>query len=167
MVLNDKALHKKWSSKHDKEDVNTWHWRIKILPKHIIKAFEHVADTTNANTAALLTEWLDKATISRWKRAIETDGDNEWRQDKNTYPKVTAAARRKKERRTPTNNERCHTSSAPADVSDSDSNEVQVISLWNKEARKEDVYKIAYCIFLGRSLGLLPCLECRIGWRSS
>jgi hypothetical protein len=103
-----------------------------------------VADTTNANTAAWPTEWLDKAIIAHWKRPIETDGDNEWKQDKNIYPKVTAAARREKEQRMPTNNNCCHTLSAPADESDSDPDEVQVISIWDKEARKEDIYKIAY-----------------------
>jgi hypothetical protein len=36
---------------------------------------------------------------------------------------------------------------------DSDPNEVQVISLWDKEARKEDVYKIAYCIFSRKKFG--------------
>ena len=28
---------------------------------------------------------------------------------------------------------------------DSDPDEVQVVTLWDKEARKEDIYKIAYC----------------------
>jgi hypothetical protein len=53
----------------------------------------------------------------------------------------------------PANNKRCHTSSAPANALDLDPDEVQVISLWDKEARKEDVYKITYCIFSGKKFG--------------
>jgi hypothetical protein len=97
--------------------LTAWHWRIKFLPEHIIEAFEHVADTTNDCTAAWPTEWPDKATIACWRWAIETD------------PKVIAAAGREKEQRMPANNKRCHTSSAPADASDSHLDEVQVISL--------------------------------------
>jgi hypothetical protein len=138
MALNDQALLKKWSSQCDNEDVDAC-WRIKFLPEHIIEAFEHVADTTNDHTAARLTEWSDKATIARWKCVIETDH------------KVIAAAGHGKEQRTPANNKSCHASSAPADASDSEPNEVQVISLWVKEARTDDLYKIAYCIFPGRS----------------
>ena len=33
--------------------------------------------------------------------------------------------------------------------SDSD-DEIQIVTLWDREARKEDLYKIAYSIFLGR-----------------
>jgi hypothetical protein len=86
MALNDQALLNKWSSQHGDKDVNTWHWRIEFLPKYIIKAFEHVADTTKDDTTAQLTEWLDKATIAHWKQVIETDGDDEWRQDKILIP---------------------------------------------------------------------------------
>jgi hypothetical protein len=77
MALSDQALLEEWSSQRNDEDDDTWHWWIKFLPEHIIKAFEHVADTTNDDTAARPTEWWDKATIAHWKRAIETDGDNE------------------------------------------------------------------------------------------
>ena len=33
---------------------------------------------------------------------------------------------------------------------DSDNDEIQIVTLWDREARKEDLYKIAYTIFLGR-----------------
>ena len=35
-------------------------------------------------------------------------------------------------------------------ASDSDPNEIQIITLWDREVRKEDLYKIAYSIFTGR-----------------
>ena len=33
---------------------------------------------------------------------------------------------------------------------DSDDDEIQIVTLWDREARKEDLYKIEYSIFLGR-----------------
>jgi len=37
-------------------------------------------------------------------------------------------------------------------ASDSD-DEIQIVTLWDREARKEDLYKITYSIFLGRKYG--------------
>jgi hypothetical protein len=162
MALNDQTLLVAWSRQHNNEDGNVWHWRIEFLPEHVIKAFEHVADTTNEDTAAWPTEWSDKATIACWKRTIETDGDNEWRQDKNTYPKVIAAAGHEKERMMPANDNHCHTSSASVGAFDSDPNEVQVSYLWGKEARKEDIYKISYCIFFWEEV-LISFCDCHVG----
>ena len=41
------------------------------------------------------------------------------------------------------------TSSSINLASDSD-DEIQIVTMWDREARKEDMYKIAYSIFLGR-----------------
>jgi hypothetical protein len=60
-----------------------------------------------------------------------------------TYPKVPAAARCGKKQRISTDDKRCCASSAPANVLDSDPNEVQVISLWDKEVKKKEIYMIA------------------------
>jgi hypothetical protein len=81
MALNDQALLEEWSSQHDGKDIEVGHWQIGSPPKHICKAFEHVANAANANTVAWPTEWSDKAIIACWKCAIEPDGDNEWRRD--------------------------------------------------------------------------------------
>jgi hypothetical protein len=35
-------------------------------------------------------------------------------------------------------------------ASNSDDDEIQIVTLWDREARKEDLYRIAYSIFLGR-----------------
>ena len=42
------------------------------------------------------------------------------------------------------------TSSSINLASDSDDEEIQIVTMWDREARKEDMYKIAYSIFLGR-----------------
>jgi hypothetical protein len=76
MALNDQALLEEWSRQHNGKDVDAWHWQINDLPEHICKAFERMADATNANIAAWPTEWSGKAVIARWKHTIEMDGDN-------------------------------------------------------------------------------------------
>jgi hypothetical protein len=35
-------------------------------------------------------------------------------------------------------------------ASDSNPNEIQIVTLWDREARKKDLYKIAYFIFTGQ-----------------
>ena len=47
-------------------------------------------------------------------------------------------------------------------ASDSD-DEIQIVTLWDREARKEDLYKITYSIFLGRKHGS-PSLSDMRNW---
>ena len=47
-------------------------------------------------------------------------------------------------------------------ASDSD-DEIQIVTLWDREARKEDLYKITYSIFLGRKYGS-PSLSDMRNW---
>ena len=45
-------------------------------------------------------------------------------------------------------------------ASDSD-DEIQIVTMWDREARKEDMYKIAYSIFLGRKYDSPPLSDMR------
>ena len=53
------------------------------------------------------------------------------------------------------------------DVLDLEPYEVQVVTLWDNEARNEDIYKVAYSIFPTRDSTPLCWLSCGIGLRYS
>ena len=118
MALNDQALLAEWSRQWLGKEFDEFQHRIGNPPEHICAAFERVAnaDAAAAAAAADSCQWQSGAS----GRVANTD--------------AAAAANR------------CRvTSSSPNNASDSDPDEVQVVTLWDKEARKEDIYKIAYC----------------------
>ena len=124
MALNDQALLAEWSRQRLGEEFDEFQHRIGDPPEHICAEFERVANADAAAAAADSCQWQSGAS----GRVANTD--------------AAAAA------------DRCRvTSSSPNKASDSDPDEVQVVTLWDKEARKEDIYKIAYCIFTGRKFG--------------
>ena len=124
MALNDQALLAEWSRPWLGEEFDEFQHQIGDPPEHICAVFERVAKADAAAAAADSCQWQSGAS----GHVANTD--------------AAAAA------------DCCRaTSSSLNNALNSDPDEVQVVTLCDKEARKEDIYKIAYCIFTGRKFG--------------
>ena len=116
MALNDQALLAEWSRQRLGEEFDEFQHRIGNPPEHICVAFERVANADAAAAAADSSQWQSGASM----HVANTN--------------AAAAA------------DRCRaTSSSPNNALDSDPDEVQVITLWDKEVRKKDIDRNCAC----------------------
>ena len=133
-------------------------------PNDISEAFECVVDAANAAAAARMGERGDGGSI------LVIDGiKGGGRREGRLADPVTGAVDGLRGKKMRGEEVAVHNNNSAAgasvDALDLEPDKVQVVTLWDKEARKNDIYKVAYSIFPAGGLTPLCWLSCGIGLR--